>query len=239
MGQRLVIGFSIDGEEFCNAYFHWSGFTSASAETVNEIAANYALHIQEGDTEEEAVVNALYDFGAGMSGKETPENLAKISKKLKYVTATNRDDGLINLSQTNRANAWGWAEADIWLDVDDKSMRLNGTEICTCLDVGATRLTENTLQDMGLWLNISAADIKKLKKAYEEYIKDHSKAKKLCKSCSKIVKTVEHAEEALTPPGTFFVKNGTAVDGLGGQITSGDCASVFALDNGLAYLPIE
>lgn len=241
MGQRLVISFSNEKGEFANAYFHWSGYTAPSACTMNEIAEKYAANITAGDTKEEAVINALYAVGAGISLKSDEEDLAKISPKLKYIQCANRNDGLIALNEQDRMESMRWAEADIMATVEkDESLVINDSFICCGDDLNAVHENPKELDELCENLGLETfKDAKVLINARKQYKEDPSKAAALIKKCSKYIETREHADDILAnTEDVVLVKGGKVVNTIHGALAEGSWDSMFALDNGIVYEPI-
>lgn len=140
MGQRLVIHMLNDsGKEVANAYYHWSAYTSSAIYELKGIANALQL-IQEGNIEKWIVTESickyyhtdintlndvelatvlLYATGAGIRNVKDSIGilLNNDEKRLRVpiISAINRNNGLINLTEDGIKDSNGWSEGDAYV----------------------------------------------------------------------------------------------------------------------------
>ena len=127
MGQRLNIQIEMDipdsneSKVLANAYYHWSGYTSSAYELVKMIADSsiYCLYIQ--DPVEKAI-RMLEVTGAGLTKDEFTETYPES----KYKLATNRNDGLIAISEKGIEETQKWEEARVTINLSTGMVDMGG-----------------------------------------------------------------------------------------------------------------
>lgn len=121
MGQRLNIEMVANGKSLVNAYFHWSAYTHEALCMLQEI-----IKIQEKiDILDEIknmpldkkVIYLLISIGAGI----TPEDIHLNKYPDIWIKATNRNYGLINISEEQKEICRIWEEGRITIDIVEKT----------------------------------------------------------------------------------------------------------------------
>src|SRR5574344_168562 len=127
MGQRLNIQIEMDipnsGEAkvLANAYYHWSGYTSSAYELVNKIVQSGAYSLDILDPVEKAI-RLLEVTGAGLTKDEFTETYPES----KYKLSTNRNDGLIAISEKGIEETQNWEEARVTINLSTGMVDMGG-----------------------------------------------------------------------------------------------------------------
>lgn len=125
MGQRLNIEMVANGKSLVNAYFHWSAYTDEALSMLQKI-----IEIQEKlDILDELknmpldkkAIYLLISIGAGI----TPEDAYLNKYPDIWIKATNRNYGLINISEEQKEICRTWEEGRIIIDIAEKTFEFN------------------------------------------------------------------------------------------------------------------
>lgn len=117
MGQRLNIEINENGITLANAYYHWSAYTSSSLDLLESIMENIAT-LKKGDPVIYAV-RLLEKTGALLQPDEltfAKENHPKET----FEIATDRSDGLIQISEKGMQETRNWEESRIEIHLDEE-----------------------------------------------------------------------------------------------------------------------
>ena len=122
MGQRLNIEIVENGEVLANAYFHWSGFTSSSFKTAQQVLD----HLDE-VSHENRIINAvklLETTGAGLTDEEKEYMLETVpgADKISFKKAIDRNNGLISISEKGVDGTRLWEDVRVTIDLTSKTV---------------------------------------------------------------------------------------------------------------------
>ena len=126
MGQRLNIQIEakdIDTNKIvvlANCYYHWSGYTSSAMELVNEIVESGIYNLDILDPVEKAI-RLLEATGAGLAEDE----LTDTYNTPKYKVSTNRNDGLIAISEEGTNRVAEWEESRVTINLTTGSINMS------------------------------------------------------------------------------------------------------------------
>ena len=121
MGQRLNIEIRRDDKVLANAYYHWSGYTSNSLELTSEILKN--IDNVNFDNDVVKAVKLLEITGAGLTKGEF-DFLSEDIKEIEFEKATDRNDGLIAISENGISETQEWEESRVEIHLDTKNVKL-------------------------------------------------------------------------------------------------------------------
>lgn len=123
MGQRLNIEIKINSKVRANAYYHWSGYT----ESAKELAKNILKEAQRYNVKENPTVYAIKLLEVTKAGLTNTE--IKIAKEkypeVEFAKATDRNSGLIAISDKGIKETRTWEEARVTLDFDKQIVKFN------------------------------------------------------------------------------------------------------------------
>ena len=169
MGQRLNIQIEMDipdsseSKVLANAYYHQSGYTSSAYELVKKIAdSNYWNdECMLADPVAQAI-SLLEVTGAGLTKDEFtdkyPESIYKLS--------TNRNDGLIAISEAGMLETQNWEEARVTINLTTKTVDMGGVFY---LDEVDEVDEDETLEDIPELEHDLHTSIYEFDKVYNEY----------------------------------------------------------------------
>lgn len=126
MGQRLNIQIEANDTDtdetkvLANCYYHWSGYTSCAFELVNEIVKSGIYNLDILDPVEKAI-RLLESTGAGLAEDELTDTYSIPEYKL----ATNRNDGLIAISEKGINTTVKWEEARVTINLTTGSINMS------------------------------------------------------------------------------------------------------------------
>lgn len=128
MGQRLNIEIEENDEVLANAYYHWSGYTSSALE-ITKIILNNLLKVNY----ENRTINAvklLETTGAKLTKNEITYILKEIpeANKFSFEVATDRNEGLIAISEEEKQETRDWGEARVTINLTNNTV--NFQAIC-------------------------------------------------------------------------------------------------------------
>ena len=129
MGQRLNIQIEMDipnsgdRQVLANAYYHWSGYTSSAYELVKMIADSpYCCEDCTFTDPVEKAIRLLEATGAGLAKDEFTEEYPES----KYKLSTNRNDGLIAISEEAIKETQYWEEARVTINLSTNMVDMGG-----------------------------------------------------------------------------------------------------------------
>ena len=126
MGQRLNIQIEANNTDtnetvvLANCYYHWSGYTSSAMELVNEIVNSGVYNLDILDPVEKAI-RLLESTGAGLAMDE----LTDTYNTPKYKVSTNRNDGLIAISEEGTNRVADWEESRVTINLTTGSINMS------------------------------------------------------------------------------------------------------------------
>lgn len=97
MGQRLVVNVYEKDKKVANAYYHWSGYTISSLRVLKDISKAYI------ENKDISAVDLLKATGARLSNDDN----------------CNRNDGIIEITESGMENSSSWSEGDIDIYLDE------------------------------------------------------------------------------------------------------------------------
>lgn len=117
MGQRLSLVINHDAVPIANAYYHWSAYTRAALDLLHQAMEYASKH--PGLNPDQLAVLSLMETGA----KPTQGELTAIAKILdtaeeEFIIATNRNDGLLAVTEAGMEETETFAEGVAELDLD-------------------------------------------------------------------------------------------------------------------------
>ncbi len=122
MGQRLNIEIKKDDKVLANAYYHQSGYTSSALVLTDEILKN--IDNVNFDNDVVRAVKLLEVTGAGLTSSEI-DNLNEGIRNINFKKATNRNDGLIAISEKEIEETQYWEEARVEIHLDTQNIILD------------------------------------------------------------------------------------------------------------------
>lgn len=125
MGQRLNVEMVANGESLVNAYFHWSAYTDEALSILQEIIETQEKidildEIKNMPLDKKAIY-LLISIGAGI----TPEDMCLNKYPDIWIKATNRNEGLINISEEQKEACRVWEEGRITIDIVEKTFKFD------------------------------------------------------------------------------------------------------------------
>ena len=126
MGQRLNIQIEANNTDtketavLANCYYHWSGNTYGAMELVNEIVNSEIYNLDILDPVEKAI-RLLEATGAGLAEDE----LTDTYNEPKYRVASNRNSGLIAISEAGTNRVAEWEESRVTINLTTGSINMS------------------------------------------------------------------------------------------------------------------
>ena len=126
MGQRLNIQIEANNTDtnetvvLANCYYHWSGYTSSAMELVNKIVKSGINNLDILDPVEKAI-RLLEATGAGLAEDELTDTY-NISK---YKVSTDRNLGLIAISEEGTNRVAEWEESRVTINLTTGSINMS------------------------------------------------------------------------------------------------------------------
>lgn len=118
MGQRLNIEVYYDGEVLANAYYHWSAYTTSSLCLLEEVLDAYSKSSEISPLK--IAVEILQATGTGVNEEErvriSADKEGKFSN-IEFRDATNRNDGLLAVTETGIKDTRLWEEGRVTVDI--------------------------------------------------------------------------------------------------------------------------
>ena len=126
MGQRLNIQIEANDTDtneiivLANCYYHWSGYTSSAMELVKEIVESGVYNLDILDPVEKAI-RLLESTGAGLAEDELTDNY----NEPKYKVSTDRNVGLIAISEAGTNRVADWEESRVTINLTTGSINMS------------------------------------------------------------------------------------------------------------------
>lgn len=121
MGQRLVMHIMKEEKELACSYYHWSGFTSSTAEILTHIVeSNLNLEKELNLSDLELAIFLLEETGAGLSHDSVcyiSKHKLEVRKSLLNKPVIDRDTGIINVDPPGMRESNYWADANAYYDI--------------------------------------------------------------------------------------------------------------------------
>lgn len=173
MGQRLNIEIVENGVCLANAYYHWSAYTSSAFELAKQIIE--AIQTVKEEIPVMKAIRLLEVTGAKLMSEEID-----FAKKLllgDFEKATDRNDGLISISEKGIAETRQWQEGAVYIYLDEKRMKFDVLHRTDFLEYRKSEEKYNgrkvEINDIPIF-DIDFSDIKFDKIGdFESFIKDH------------------------------------------------------------------
>ena len=124
MGQRLNLEIHKNGEVLANAYYHWSGYTSSAPHLTEKILSNISVIKHEDDTILAIKLLELTEAKITRSELEFLKTLNPSIDTTQFDIATNRNDGLIAISEEGVNNTRYWEEARVEIDIGTEMIHM-------------------------------------------------------------------------------------------------------------------
>ena len=180
MGQRLNIQIEMDipdnseSKVLANAYYHWSGYTSSAYELVKKIAdSNYWKEECKLADPVAQAISLLEVTGAGLTKNEFtdkyPESIYKIS--------TDRNEGLIAISEAGIAETQNWEEARVTINLSTNMVDMGGVYYLDEVDEEEEEETTEDIPELEYDLHTSISDFTKVYNEFHEKIESKNKYK--------------------------------------------------------------
>lgn len=118
MGQRLNIEFASKGETIANCYYHWSAYSHEALNLTQELV-EVIKDRRVAETDIELAIRAFEATGAGVNPKEQLRIQQYDSlKNLEIKKTTDRNNGLISLTQKGIEETRFWEEGRVTINLD-------------------------------------------------------------------------------------------------------------------------
>lgn len=129
MGQRLNLEITAEGNVLANAYYHWSGYTSASLRVAEVALKKFEEGKRSTLDQYELALDMLENTGAkftrdeliAWNGHTFTDILGKVlPRKARISDGVNRNDGLISVTSMGINGTRIWEEARVSIDIVKK-----------------------------------------------------------------------------------------------------------------------
>lgn len=133
MGQRLNIEIHKNGEVLANCYYHWSAYTYSASNMAQAIVANYTNNKEklEKFTDVEKAVFLFLSIGTGAGILENEFDSFKTDHPELKVKATDRNGGLISITEEGIEDTRNWQEGGVDIDIGTEEVNfdvINGVD---------------------------------------------------------------------------------------------------------------
>ena len=180
MGQRLNIQLEIDipnsgdRQVLANAYYHWSGYTSSAYELVKYIVESHYCDEECTFVDPvEKAIRLLEATGAGL----TKDEFTDVYPESKYKLSTNRNDGLIAISEAGMLETQNWEEARVTINLTTKMVDMGGVYYLDEVDEEDEDETLDDIPELGYDLHTSISDFIKVYNEFHEKIESKNNYK--------------------------------------------------------------
>lgn len=134
MGERLNLEIAIDGEDICNVYFHWSAYAYAALELSKKVGEAVQTKMKVNNLpatlveRQKYIVELLMEVGFSGLKEGSFNYLTKEFPNSNFVKATNRNEGLIAVTEEEMNSTRDWQEggASISIMLDGSISFYNG-----------------------------------------------------------------------------------------------------------------
>ena len=180
MGQRLNIQIEMDipdsseSKVLANAYYHWAGYTSSAYELVKMIADSeyWNDNCTIMDPVEKAI-RILEVTGAGL----TKDEFTEAYPESKYKLSTNRNDGLIAISEAGMLRTQNWEETRVTINLTTKMVDMGGVYYLDEVDEEDEEETTEDIPELEYDLHTSISEFTKVYNEFHEKIKSKNNYK--------------------------------------------------------------
>ena len=180
MGQRLNIQIEMDipnsgdRQVLANAYYHWSGYTSSAYELVKMIADSDYCNVECTIMDPvEKAIRLLEATGAGL----TKDEFTDTYPESKYKLSTNRNDGLIAISEAEMTETHNWEEARVTINLSTNMVDMGGVYFLDEVDEEDEDETLEDIPELEYDLNTSIHDFTKVYNEFHEKIESKNNYK--------------------------------------------------------------
>ena len=180
MGQRLNIQIEMDipnsseSKVLANAYYHWSGYTSSAYELVKQIADSDYCNVECTIMDPvEKAIRLLEATGAGL----TKDEFTDTYPESKYKLSTNRNDGLIAISEAEMTETQNWEEARVTINLSTNMVDMGGVYFLDEVDEEDEDETLEDIPELEYDLNTSIHDFTKVYNEFHEKIESKNNYK--------------------------------------------------------------
>lgn len=180
MGQRLNIQIEMDipnsseSKVLANAYYHWSGYTSSAYELVKQIADSdyWKDDCTIMDPVEKAII-LLEVTGAGLTKDEFTDTYPESHYKL----STDRDLGLIAISEAGMLETQNWEEARVTINLSTNMIDMGGVYYLDEVDEEDEDETTEDIPELEYDLHTFIEDFDKVYNEFHEKIESKNNYK--------------------------------------------------------------
>ena len=180
MGQRLNIQIEMaipnsgESKVLANAYYHWSGYTSSAYELVKYIADSpYSGKECTFTDPVEKAIRMLETTGAGL----TKDEFTEAYPESKYKLSTNRNDGLIAISEEGIQETQSWEEARVTINLSTGMVDMGGVYYLYEVDKIDNEEEEEEIPELEYNLYTSIYDFTKVYNEFQEKVESKDKYK--------------------------------------------------------------
>lgn len=169
MGQRLNIQIEANDTDtdetkvLANCYYHWSGYTSSAMELVKEIVDSGIYNLDILDPVEKAI-RMLEVTGAGL----TKDEFTEAYPENKYKLSTDRDIGLITISEAGILETQNWEEARVTINLSTGMVDMGGVYYLDEVDEEDEDETLDDIPELEYDLHTSISDFTKVYNEFQE-----------------------------------------------------------------------
>lgn len=180
MGQRLNIQIEMDipdsseSKVLANAYYHWSGYTSSAYELVKQIADSDYCNVECTIMDPvEKAIRLLEATGAGLTKDEFTDEYPES----KYKLSTNRNDGLIAISEAGMTETQKWEEARVTINLSTNMVDMGGVYFLDEIDEEEEEETTEDIPELEYDLHTSIYEFDKVYDEFHEKLESKNKYK--------------------------------------------------------------
>ena len=158
MGQRLNLEIWNDGKVLANAYYHWSAYTSSSAELVSKALDYIQNNPDFASNDLLYAIRVLEATGAGLTTLD--KNYADTSARLggnHFAECTGRNNGLISISEDGISETRFWSEGTVLIYLDERRLSFDVFFKMDALDWEKEQKEEYENKDAN-WLNLECVN---------------------------------------------------------------------------------
>lgn len=123
MGQRLIVTVEKDAQEIAKLYYHWSAYSSASAEITADLIKYLDAH-KDMDTRLACIRFAEEKGGCIRNGNEGTEfeAISEMFPNETFKEDGNRNFGLVALTKEGMKGLQDWSEGGVTIDLDNRTV---------------------------------------------------------------------------------------------------------------------
>lgn len=180
MGQRLNIQIEMDipdsneSKVLANAYYHWSGYTSTAYELVKMIVDSE--YWNDNCTIMDPVEKAIRILEVTDAGL-TKDEFTEAYPESKYKLSTNRNNGLIAISEAGMLATQTWEEARVTINLTTGMVDMGDVYYLYKVDEGEEEETTEGIPELEYDLHTSISDFTKVYNEFQEKLESKNKYK--------------------------------------------------------------